>query len=1798
MDLPSIPAPLEDFIPYFTNAPGRDLGRLQPYLDYEAKLRQIYAQEPDNLLLQDDNVNTVPVYAGHTDSVKIRARDLDAESQAEREHYLLPLPAKGKGPAATVPAKARKESGSAAVVPTKRDFETNFDIFTESSLRYLDWNNVVAAGSSVVTSLLPLDHPQNESRRAQREYYNQKLAPASDVDLFIHGLDEESAFKKLAQIEANIRDAVLCETTVVRTKYAVTIVSQYPVRHIQIVLRLYKSISEILTGFDVDCACVAYDGSQVWATPRAMVAYMTQTNIVDLSRRSPSYENRLSKYSHRGFEVYWPSLDRSRIDPTIFERSFGSVTGLARLLVFEALPTPEDRDQYRNVRREERGRPEIPSYAQKRRNQLPGNAKDEQPDDVPDWIDEEDVSNYHTFTLPYGPRYHAKKIEKLLFGKDILLNSEWNRPKDRKVNLHRHPAFFGYMKDVLEDCCGFCPPATTEEEIKLAEEEAKIYISGNAQFLTDNPGRQEIGSFHPLDSDGWTEMAYVSNAQRFLEAIVDGNLEQVEQHCKRPGFDVNGRDHTGRTPLHLAAMCSTPEVVQCLLDNGARIIARVADGLTAFHIAVRRGDVRIVQAMIDRSLKNAAEEDEKKAAKSHAKDASTAEADQDAGSVVSDDSDVVMLDDQASENSDHSDTLTQGSFVKLSEVPDPTQVQEEDGDSGEPDIIDPNAPAWDYLTAPLHLAIMGGHIEIVRLLVDSLNADTMLPVVFRRDFDSAIDRMVLTLVLAARYSPDPMQMVKELHEMGVPFSQADIKENTVAHHIVNDENLDMLNIFRSLDPQDVKRALCHFYIDGVYSATGLMSSLMTGIRHCNTEIALKILEIGAPPTVTFDGYRRAHHRFVRSMIKNQGATMGVERSNQELRVEWAINIEQPIIEAILNDLPHVVRRLLDMGADPNEVTGNGKITTSGYFRTETNTKESVLDLVRSRINALKREIEIYPRDPDIFGTLGRLEEDDFYLQRFEPGSYQYLVARSNLLVAKAVSAAMWKEFEKLKPIEKHFERKGNGAVQKKDAMKSALEAFQELETYLLSRNAKTFEELYPDRVESREPPERDHIQKSRTKDTPFYQTEFHFEGTDPDKAVQRGYILLFEAAWEGNTESLKALTMGKWSLDEDLKLSQDGSAASEKYEPLVIAVEDGGGYSPFSIAILRGHFELARLVLEIAEAQYLPSGEKHRRQYALGGSDDSDSDAYSESESGSDDDSSERVKIKSRAIQDPVTSTVEELDGLANRISSRTSPLAMFNWKIRAWHLFDSVEEAERAGFEGIPENRYRDGYVDKLFGREHFEMLINDTKYRGRVPLSKYAVKRNDSQLFTLLIQLGEELVARERRRGGGTERVATWYLPDYSLGEAAKYGRIEMMEQVIGATAAKLPLSKLAEKYGVRDTVAEKPKYYQGLTVRGKKRKGWVAADHSLSEDGDEEGSYSYLLTELVYSHNVDTIKWCLSGAPLKVYMAYIESHQDDKRIQELQKAPGGIQPVIENWLQDSPYLAVHAAAGMHGDEDEIYPVLAHLLTQMPQTVNSVDKSRRPLLYNACCQPSLKRIKLLIDNGADPFKRGPQSRNILHMALANTGFGDRWWKAQSLAELFKLLGPDAVEKLLGQRSSATGGLRTPLLTLLHAESSDFEEIMDVILSYSKGRDLETMDGKGEYPLHFAVREGLTRMARVILEFNPSLLYFENAVGLTPFDLASNKHLRQQLQPGRNRGDEDQYSLPVDFPTFSDRRTIPERKEREFIPADVLRERREKKDSVENTWRLCQEVALAHPQRRKLVSLHDASEVVKRLVK
>ncbi len=237
ISIPSLPVPLAGLVKHIDQHPDTPMVELlEPYRQYEAQLRQAFAQDPENEALKDPHVNVLPLYTEDTPAIKIRARNLAVESKEEKSKYIMPLP-----------ADIRRPDGSPAVVQSLKDFRRNFGVFSESALGELNWlvpcpslmahlslspisqltwpprDNVVAAGSSVVNTLLPVPEQYNRSKRSLREFYHEKFSPASDVDLFLYGLTEEQAIEKIKEIEARVRDALLTETTVVRTKHAITI---------------------------------------------------------------------------------------------------------------------------------------------------------------------------------------------------------------------------------------------------------------------------------------------------------------------------------------------------------------------------------------------------------------------------------------------------------------------------------------------------------------------------------------------------------------------------------------------------------------------------------------------------------------------------------------------------------------------------------------------------------------------------------------------------------------------------------------------------------------------------------------------------------------------------------------------------------------------------------------------------------------------------------------------------------------------------------------------------------------------------------------------------------------------------------------------------------------------------------------------------------------------------------------------------------------------------------------------------------------------------------------------------------------------------------------------------------------------------------------------------------------------------------------------------------------------------------------------------------------------------------------
>ena len=74
-------------------------------------------------------------------------------------------------------------------------------------------------------------------------------------------------------------------------------------------------------GFDIDSCTFGFDGEKVWTLPRGRRALNKRYNLVDLSRRSLTYEYRLQKYSKRGFGVRIPNYQPDRVQQGLFSES-------------------------------------------------------------------------------------------------------------------------------------------------------------------------------------------------------------------------------------------------------------------------------------------------------------------------------------------------------------------------------------------------------------------------------------------------------------------------------------------------------------------------------------------------------------------------------------------------------------------------------------------------------------------------------------------------------------------------------------------------------------------------------------------------------------------------------------------------------------------------------------------------------------------------------------------------------------------------------------------------------------------------------------------------------------------------------------------------------------------------------------------------------------------------------------------------------------------------------------------------------------------------------------------------------------------------------------------------------------------------------------------------------------------------------------------------------------------------------------------------------------------------------------
>jgi hypothetical protein len=273
-----------------------------------------------------------------------------------------------------------------------------------------------------------------------------------------------------------------------------------------------------------------------------------------------------------------------------------------------------------------------------------------------------------------------------------------------------------------------------------------------------------------------------------------------------------------------------------------------------------------------------------------------------------------------------------------------------------------------------------------------------------------------------------------------------------------------------------------------------------------------------------------------------------------------------------------------------------------------------------------------------------------------------------------------------------------------------------------------------------------------------------------------------EAAWTGDIETIRKLTLQAWGPEKD-------------EPPLKMAITDSLFNSPFSLAFLRGHYGVAKAILEIVKAQWTPQ-DKDDVRYKLqgGGSDDElDEDEYSD-----DDTDNSEPRIVSEKVDKNFT--IDNIGQVSMQVASHVKPLSVITDSHLSLVEKNGIWKSQRS--------------IQSLFA---------------------HCLNVDDAPGLKFLLDLAQQWAGDKDDRDDGEETNGVFTFPQKDFQWALENGKTQQLGLVIKRTGAGIPLDHLVKKSGIE--IKQKPKYYQGLTVYGKKRyvgrqHHWVPAANLVSQ------------------------------------------------------------------------------------------------------------------------------------------------------------------------------------------------------------------------------------------------------------------------------------------------------------------------------------------------------------------------------
>lgn len=280
-----------------------------------------------------------------------------------------------------------------------------------------------------------------------------------------------------------------------------------------------------------------------------------------------------------------------------------------------------------------------------------------------------------------------------------------------------------------------------------------------------------------------------------------------------------------------------------------------------------------------------------------------------------------------------------------------------------------------------------------------------------------------------------------------------------------------------------------------------------------------------------------------------------------------------------------------------------------------------------------------------------------------------------------------------------------------------------------------------------------------------------------------------------------------------------------------------------------------------------------------------------------------------------------------------------------------------------------------------------------------------------------------------------------------------------------------------------------------------------------------------------------------------------------------------------------------------DDTNKLLNYLIKVCPASFEAKSDLGHTPLFLACLMGRVQFAKTLIDAGANQSVKDKESNNIIHACLTNKA------EPHQLRQMLELFEPELRAHMFRQRNNLSLGGDTPLhfwfknanplsyewdysgrqsYRVLQDEDLDNVKILSLLLEFSKGEELEILNGSGDTVLHTAVVRSLAAHTRELLDQNSTLLYRENTVGRTPGEIAYDIFINSKVERVE----------PIEIEaTKNIAKTLVEKRPASFAPGA-----QPQKSRKNATWDVVQEYLAKTQGKRRLVSLNEANDVAKRL--